>query len=145
MLRTVSNTSIERSPTIDYELSIRAPLGKVFEALSKSAVIDEWGGGPSRVQAKVHGVISFWDDEMYGNIREIEPPFHLVYTLRHVQWGAKCVDSLVIWNLKEYPKGTLLQMIHKDLPNHKLCETQEELWTASFLGPLKAYLENYTS
>ena len=143
MLRTIDKTSLARDLVIDYDLTIRAPLDKVFEGLSKSTVIDEWGGGPSRVQAKVHGIISFWDDEMYGNIREIEAPFHLVHTLRHVQWGEKCVDSLVIWSLKEDPRGTLLQIAHKDLPSRKSCEVQEELWTASFLGPLKAYLENH--
>ena len=145
MLRTVGKTSLERNLSIDYELSIRAPLKKVFEGISRNTIIDEWGGGPSRVQARVHGIISFWDDEMYGNIREIEAPFHLVHTLRHIDWGEKCLESLVIWNLKEYPKGTLLQICHKDLPSRKLCEIQEELWTSSFLGPLKAYLENYNS
>ena len=144
MLRTIDKLAIDRDLAIDYSLTIRSPLARVFEGISKSAVIDEWGGGPSRVQAKVHGVISFWDDEMFGNVREIEAPFHLVHTLRHVEWGEKCVDSLVIWSLKEDPNGTLLQMLHKDLPGRKLCEVQEELWTASFLGPLKAYLENYS-
>lgn len=143
MLRTVSKPALERDLLIDYSLTIRAPLRKVFEAISSSRVIDEWGGGPSRVQAKVHGVISFWDDEMCGNIREIETPFRLVHTLRHSQWGDKCVDSLVVWNLKECSHSTLLHMLHRDLPSRKLCEIQEELWAASFLGPLKAYLENY--
>ena len=144
MLRTVGKTSIERELCIDCKLSIRAPLEKVFEGISRNAIIDEWGGGPSRVQPRVHGLISFWDEEMYGNIREIEAPFRLVHTLRHIEWGEKCAESLVIWNLKECDRGTLLHISHRDLPNHKSCELQEELWASSFLGPLKAYLENYS-
>ena len=141
MLKTLTHPKTNDALMIEYNLTIRAPINEVFKALSNNLIIDEWGGGPSRVKAKIHGDISFWDEEMFGTIREIEAPSLLIYTLLHRSWGDNVVDSLVTWKMKEIDRGVSLQMLHKDLPNRKLCESQDELWAASFLGPLKAYLE----
>ncbi len=141
MLRTIHQKPLQRDLSIYYKLTIKAEPAKVFEALSIAAIIDEWGGGPARVQAKIDGEISLWDGEIYGNIREIEWPSRLVHTLRHKDWLAHKMESLVSWRLESVSRGTLVQMEHKDIPSRKLRDIQNELWAASFLGPLKAYLE----
>ena len=142
MLRTIEKKQ-ENNLCYNFQLTIKAPKLKVFEALTKNNIIDEWGGGPSRVQAKVHGDLSLWDGDVYGNIREIKSSHLLIYTMRHISWGNTCKESLLTWNLSDHPRGTLLEMSHKDLPSRKLRDIQEEFWASSFLGPLKAYLESF--
>ena len=141
MLRTIHPVNTKQECKIEYQLTIYVEPCKVFAALTNGNIIDEWGGGPARVQPKVHGEISFWDAEMYGCIRELEPPNLLVHTLRHAQWEKRGADSLVRWKLVKISKGTLLQMQHIDLPNRKARDNQNELWASCFLGPLKAYLQ----
>ncbi len=140
MLRTIEKIP-DKKLSFHFQLTIRATREKVFEALTKSSIIDLWGAGPSRVQAKLHGNISFWDGEVFGNIREIKAPELLVYTMRHQNWENVSRESLITWKLDTHPRGTILYMTHNDLPNQKICEIQEEFWASSFLGPLKAYLE----
>ena len=139
MLKTLTHPKTNDAVMIEYNLTIRAPINEVFKALSNNLIIDEWGGGPSRVKAKIHGDISFWDEEMFGTIREIEAPSLLIYTLLHRSWGDNVVDSLVTWKMKEIDLY-LYKCCIKIVPNRKL-KSQDELWAASFLGPLKAYLE----
>ena len=139
-----NRTQKEQKLSINYRLTIRATRDNVFTALIKNNIIDAWGGGPSRFQAKPHGSFSFWDGEMLGVIREIEAPSRLAHTLLHRDGPTGSRESLVEWRLDEVGAqsgSTLLLMEHSDIPNERLCELQNELWAASFLGPLKAYLE----
>jgi uncharacterized protein YndB with AHSA1/START domain len=120
---------------------IRAPVGEVFRAMTVARIIDEWGGGPARIQAKVGGKISLWDGEMSGIIRECNYPVKLVYTLREASWEESMLDSIVTWELKETVRGTQISLRHTGLPTRKIRETHNEGWGDYFLGPLKAYLE----
>ena len=120
---------------------IRAPIAEVFEAMTVSRIIDEWGGGPARVQARVNGRYSLWDGEMYGTIREIVYPVRIVYTLREESWDEGQLDSLVTWELKESDRGTEISLRHTGLPSRKIREIHNDGWGEYFLGPLKAYLE----
>lgn len=120
---------------------IRAPIHEVFEAMTVSRIIDDWGGGPARVQARVNGRYSLWDGEMSGLIREIVYPTRIIYTLREESWEDSYLDSLVTWELKENSRGTELFLRHTGLPNRKIRETHNDGWGEYFLGPLKAFLE----
>lgn len=121
---------------------IKAPIREVFRALTDTRVIDEWGGGPSRVQARINGRYSLWDGEMYGTIREIVPSRRLVYTLREEHWDSTMLDSLVTWILMETDRGVELSLRHTGLPTKKIRDIHEDGWGDYFIGPLKAYLEN---
>ena len=120
---------------------IRAPIAEVFRSITVSRIVDDWGGGPSRIQAKVNGKYSLWVGEMFGIIKEIEYPRRLVYTLRELSWDSIWYDSLVTWTLKEDHLGTELSLVHTGLPTRKIRETHNDGWGEYFLGPLKAYLE----
>jgi uncharacterized protein YndB with AHSA1/START domain len=120
---------------------IRASRKEVFRALTDSRIIDEWGGGPARVQAKPNGRYSLWDGEMFGIVREAEFPTKFVHTLREASWVDGILDSLVTWTLKDHPRGTELTLRHSGLPDRKTRDIHEDGWGEYFLGPLKAYLE----
>lgn len=127
---------------IYHELTFHASLVEVFEALTDASQIDEWGGGPARVQAKTNGRYSLWDGEMHGIVKEIEYPTRLVHSLRESNWAPDILDSIVTWEIEETSRGTLLKLTHTGLPNRKICEVHNEGWGEYFLGPLKVYLDN---
>lgn len=131
----------ERIQDIEQEITIRASLVQVFEALTTGRIIDEWGGGPARVQAKTNGKISLWDGQMHGSIKEIEYPTRLVHTFREEIWDPSYMDSLVVWTLTEAARGTLIRLVHSGLPTRKIREQHNDGWGEYFLGPMKVYLE----
>ena len=129
---------------IIHSISIRASMEEVFRALTISKIVDDWGGGPARIQARVNGRYSLWDGEMYGVIKEIEFPRRLVFTLRESDWEEGFLDSLVLCTLNDLGSRTSLLLEHASLPNRKIRNIHEEGWGEYFLGPLKAYLEKKT-
>lgn len=126
---------------IEDSLEIRAGITDVFHALTTARIIEDWGAGPARIQLKAGGRYSFWDGEMFGMIREVQFPTHLVYTLREENWDSSWPDSLVRWDLRETHRGTELSLHHSGLPTRKIREIHRDGWGDYFLGPLKAYLE----
>ncbi len=120
---------------------IRAGIREVFRALVDGRIVDEWGGGPARIQPRPGGRYSLWDGEMSGVVREVETPFRLVYTLRESSWEDNCLDSLVTWTLREVARGTEITLRHTGLPSRKIRDIHFEGWGDYFLGPIKAYLE----
>ncbi|MCB1137187.1 MAG: SRPBCC domain-containing protein [Leptospiraceae bacterium] len=125
-----------------YEVEvIRASVREVFEAMTNARIIDEWGAGPSRFQARPGGKFFLWDGEMFGMVCEVQAPVRIVYTLREEWWDPEWKDSMVCWTLKEVDRGTELTLAHSGLPGRKVREAHREGWGEYFLGPMKAYLE----
>lgn len=140
-IKTYQTEKTEKSETIEHTLSIYSNIADVFRALTVSKMVDGWGGGPARIQARVNGRYSLWDGDMYGVIKEYEFPRRFAHTLRETHWDQTYLDSLVIWNLTENPWGTGLNLQHTGLPNRKMRDIHEEGWGEYFLGPMKAYLD----
>jgi len=136
-----SNTLFIEIADIKIIQSIRAPISEVFHAITVARMVDEWGGGPARIQAKVNGKYSLWDGEMHGTIKEIEFPRKLIHTFRELRWEDNYLDSLVTWQFREISRGTELSLCHTGLPTRKIRESHNEGWGEYYLGPLKAYLE----
>ncbi len=131
------------SNVIYHRVTINATAEKIFNTLTISDIIDDWGGGPSRVELKLNGAYTLWDGESTGTIREIQQPSHLLHTMRLMKsWQTDWQDSLVTWTLVQNEKNTTLFLRNSCLPNLKIREKISEHWIENFLGPLKAYLDN---
>lgn len=135
------SSSYVRIPDIVITENVRSQIAEVFRAMTTARIVDDWGGGPARIQARINGKYSLWDGDMHGIIKEIEFPRRLIYTLREGSWDESCFDSLVSWELSESPYGTRLHLQHSGLPTRKIREFHNEGWGDYYLGPLKAYLE----
>ena len=128
--------------SIIHKITLLATPEIVFSALTKTEIIDEWGGGPSRVEAKKNGCYSLWDGDVQGVIREINSPYHLLHTFRFSNWLDNWHESLVTWKISGNLHSSSLILRNSCLPNIKIRETINAHWIESFLGPLKAYLDN---
>ena len=132
---------------IDIQIAqtVRSPIGEAFRAMTTPRIVDEWGGGPARIQARVNGRWSLWDGDMFGVIKEVDYPRRMVHTLRELEWEDQYLDSLVYWELQEAEYGTRITLTHTGLPTRKIREQHHDGWYEYFLGPLKAYLEYRTT
>jgi uncharacterized protein YndB with AHSA1/START domain len=127
--------------TIEESEFIRAPVSRVFGAITTAGLLDEWGAGPARFQARAGGRYFFWDGEMEGMVVDIQPPHRLVITLREREWKNDWRDSLVMFTLTEERGGTRLILRHSGFSDRRAFERHREGWAEYYLGPLKAFCE----
>lgn len=120
---------------------IRAPVADVFRAVTTAALLDEWGAGPARFQAKPGGKFFLWDGEMEGMVAEIQPPERLVFTLRERDWKEEWRDSLVLFRFAEERGGTRLTLRHSGFSDRRVLDRHREGWGEYYIGPLKAFCE----
>jgi uncharacterized protein YndB with AHSA1/START domain len=131
-------------------ISIHAPIGKVWEALTTPAVIKQWFFGvDTEAEWSEGGRITHRGEykgkpyEDSGEIVQIEPPRLLV----HTHWSP--VSGLpdtpesyqrVSWELSERDDATELTVGESNLPSAEAKETSDQTWPI-VLGNLKALLE----
>lgn len=120
---------------------IRAPVLAVFRAITTAALLDEWGAGPARFQAKAGGRFFLWDGDMEGMVVEIQAPSRLVFTLRERGWKEEWRDSLVQFTLTEERGGTRITLRHSGFADRRILERHREGWGEYYIGPLKAFCE----
>ena len=99
----------ENLPEIQYSEVIRAPRTEVFKAMTTARILDEWGAGPARFQAKPGGKWSLWDGIMHGVVKEIHASDRIVFTLREIHWHERELDSLVTIELADCSRLPMLR------------------------------------
>jgi uncharacterized protein YndB with AHSA1/START domain len=135
---------------LEHSVTIDAPTGKVWEALTTPEVIKRWFFGvDTETDWKVGGPIVHRGEyqgrpyEDRGEILAIEPPRLLV----HSHWSP--VSGLpdapenyqrVSWELTERDAATELTVKEENLPSEDARETSEKSWRM-VLGNLKSLLE----
>ncbi len=121
---------------------IIAPVEWVYRALTLTEWINQWGGGPARFPNKIGSSYYFWDGEVTGTIIDLKKMEKIIITLREDNWQNDWKDSIVIIELKPERMGTRINLSHTLFPNEKIRKKYNYFWAESYLGPIKAYLEN---
>lgn len=119
---------------------IKAPIEEVWKALVEPKYIDNWGGGPAKMDNKVGTKFSLWGGEIWGENKEIVKNKKLVQ-----DWWSETdkweKPSLVTFKLTADNNNTKLELIHENVPQ-KDVENITDGWKSFYLGPLKQYLES---
>ncbi len=58
---------------IEQTYTIKAPVEKVWQALTNAETAEKWGAGPARVDAREGGEYSFWDGDIHGIFTKLIP------------------------------------------------------------------------
>lgn len=58
---------------LEQTYAIKAPITKVWQALTDAGVAEQWGAGPAKVDANVGGEFSYWDGDIHGVFTKLEP------------------------------------------------------------------------
>jgi activator of HSP90 ATPase len=116
---------------------INAPASKVWNALTDSKIIDEWGAGPAKMNSNEGFEFSLWGGDIWGkNIKVANARF-----LKQEWTSGKWKDpSIVEFTLKEKDGKTTLELNHKNIPDGEY-EDIKSGWKDYYLGPLKDLLE----
>jgi len=58
---------------IDLSYTIKAPVAKVWWALTTAEAAEQWGAGPAKFDATEGGEFSYWDGEIHGTNTKVVP------------------------------------------------------------------------
>ncbi len=128
-------------PDIEKNVTIAAPIEKVWAALTDPEAIATWMGGAVKVELKKGGRYKFFGGDTTGAFTAIKKPERLEYTWRQNEWKKEWPDSVVRWELKAAKGGTQLRLTHNTFPNKKERDDHDEGWDSYWLEPMKAWLE----
>ena len=115
---------------IKVERKIPAPLGEVFDAWLNSKIPgNPWNAAEKfLLDPKVDGLF-YWTlkgTSHYGRFTEIERPGRIQHTW--VSPNTLGEESMVTVTFKKQEEGTLMTLVHSDLPDHELARGHEKGW-----------------
>ncbi len=116
---------------------IKAPVEKVWQALTDAKIIDEWGGGPAIMDAEVNTEFSLWGGEIHGKNTAVEDGKKLVQDWYGGDWSA---PSICEFSLEGNDGRTTLTLKHSNIPDDEF-DAIEKGWKTDYLGPLKDLVE----
>ncbi len=117
---------------------IKAPLAKVWEALTDTSVAEQWEAGPAKVDAKVGGEFSYWDGDIHGIFTKLvskklieQDWYEHDYPERHHK---------VTFTLSEKENETTIQLLQTDVGDDEF-ESMLDGWKDYYFDPIKKLLE----
>lgn len=116
---------------------ISAPIEQVWKALVDPKIIDEWGGGPAKMDGKIGTEFRLWDGDIHGKNIEVVEEKKLVQEWFGGDWQE---PSKVTFTLESENNKTILQLEHTDVPFDEVDDIDQG-WDDYYLGPLKELLE----
>ena len=94
-------------------------------------------GGEARVSALVGETFDAWDGYIQGRNLELEPYRRIVQSWRTAEFSPAEKDSKIEILLEPQDGGTLLILIHTDLPADGMQYKQG--WVVNYFEPMNAY------
>ena len=123
--------------TIRKVYKISATVDEVWQALVDQEVINQWGGGPSKMDSNVGTEFKLWNGDIYGENIEVVPKSKLVQEWFGGDWPK---PSIVTFTIKKDNLDTILELEQIDVPDKEF-EDIESGWDDYYMGPMKQMLE----
>lgn len=125
-------------PQITQTYQIKAPIMKVWAALTDPKIMDQWGAGPKiKMELTVGGEFSLWGGDIFGTNTLIKAPNLLEQDWFGGDWPQA---SKVRFELSEREGTTTVTLTHDALPTKEVANFAQG-WKDYYLGPLKSLLE----
>lgn len=116
---------------------IHAPVVKVWEALTNSKVITDWGAGPATMDDKVGTKFKLWGGDIHGKNLEITPKKKIVQEWFMDKWTKPSKVTIAL----TYENGrTYIDLLHEDVPDAERDEINKG-WKEYYFGPIKRLIE----
>jgi len=122
---------------IEQTYEIKAPVVKVWQALTDPRVIDEWGGGPAKMDAKGGSKFSLWGGDIHGTNTKIAENELLSQDWFGGKWDQ---PSKLSFHLRQKGNITEVKLVQTDVPDEDAVDIAQG-WKDYYLGPLKDLLE----
>jgi activator of HSP90 ATPase len=96
------------------------------------------GGGVAKIDPKVKGKFTAWDDYISGTNLELVPHKKIVQAWRTTEFPAKHPDSRLEVILEPAAKGTKVTLIHSEIPDGQSADYKKG-WKDFYFTPMKKY------
>lgn len=116
---------------------IQAPVEKVWHALIDSKIINEWGGGPSKMSDNVGDTFSLWGGDIYGKNTNIKKFALLEQDWQQKEWNE---PTRVLFTLAFKNNITTVTLVHSNIPDDEYKDIKQG-WKDFYMEPLKQLVE----
>ncbi len=110
----------------------------IYEAWLDSEAHSQMTGAEARISDKVGADFSTWDDYIRGRNLELVPGKRIVQAWRTSKFTGENEDSIVTITLEEADDGTLLTLVHSNVPDEQR-NYEEGGWESNYFAPMRAY------
>lgn len=95
-------------------------------------------GSPAEGSPIVGAKFTAWDGYIWGENKELEPPYRIVQSWRTSEFPPDSPDSQLKIQLQEMQAGTRLTLKHSEIP-HGQAEMYRQGWQEFYFEPMSAY------
>jgi len=110
----------------------------VYEAWLDSESHSQMTGAEARMSDKIGADFSAWDDDVRGRNLELVPGERIVQAWRTSKFTGENEDSIVTITLEQADDGTLLTLVHSNVPDEHR-HNEEGGWESNYFAPMRAY------
>ena len=117
---------------------IPASAKEIYEAWLDSLAHSEMTGGEARMSAEIGAEVSAWDGYITGRNLELVPHERIVQAWRTNEFTDEHGDSIVTVTLDDDEEGTLLTLVHSNVPDGQISYEQRG-WQQHYFDPMVAF------
>jgi len=118
--------------------TLPASAAEIYQAWLDSQAHSEMTGGEARQSDQVGAAVSAWDDYISGRNLELVPAERIVQSWRTTQFTDEHEDSVIVVTLDEVEDGTLLTLVHRNVPEEQT-GYERGGWQEHYFEPMKEY------
>ena len=118
--------------------TIPASAQEIYDAWLDSLTHSEMTRGEASMSDEVDAEVSAWDRYITGRNLELVPGERIVQSWRTTQFTDEHEDSIITVTLQEVEGGTLLTLVHSNVPDEQTSYEQGG-WQEHYFEPMKEY------
>lgn len=111
---------------------------KLYDDWLSSEAHSAFTGSPAEIDPEVGGKFTAWEGYIWGETKELEPGKRILQTWRTSEFPEDSPDSLVEITFESDKNGTLLTLLHTNIPAGQ-SDGYEEGWHDFYFTPMKEY------
>jgi uncharacterized protein YndB with AHSA1/START domain len=111
---------------------------EIYDAWLDSLAHSEMTGSEAVMSGEVGADVSAWDGYITGRNLELVPGERIVQSWRTEKFGDEHEDSIVTVTLEGTEEGTLLTLVHSNVPDGQR-SYEEGGWEENYFEPMRAY------
>jgi uncharacterized protein YndB with AHSA1/START domain len=111
---------------------------EIYEAWLDSIAHSEMTGGEALISDEIGAEVSAHGGYITGRILELVPGNRIVQSWRTTQFADEHEDSVVTVTLEDADEGTLLTLVHSNVPDEQT-SYERRGWAEYYFEPMKAY------
>ncbi len=117
---------------------IPASAQEIYGAWLDSLAHSEMTGSEASMSDEIGAEVSAWEGYISGRNLELVPGERIVQSWRTTKFADEHEDSIVTVLLEETEDGTLLTLVHSNVPDDQR-NYEEGGWESNYFEPMKAY------